>query len=254
MNQNLPQELDRESLNQLSKEELVDIIIEQSKVIRDLQKIILELQQEIELLKVSRDLDSRTSSKPPSLDILKKSENKKTPQEEESNHPKRKPGGQPGHQGKTRSGFGRVDRYEILRPTDCAYCGQKAFASVAVKVEKQAVAQLVERPIEVVEYQRHTCVCERCGNLQAADWPEDIIPGQDLGISLQAFLGWANNYAHMPYEKQQEMLWELGQIEIGLGTIVATNERIQKAIESSVSELSSWVKQLEGGQKGLGCR
>lgn len=66
MNQNLPQDLDRESLNQLSKEELVETIIEQSKVIRELQKIIYELQQEIERLKVSRDLDSSNSSKPPS--------------------------------------------------------------------------------------------------------------------------------------------------------------------------------------------
>jgi len=245
MNQNLPQDLDQESLNQLSKEELVDIIIEQSKVIRELQKIIYELQQEIERLKVSRDLDSFNSSKPPSGDILKKSENKKVPLEEEPNHPKRKPGGQPGHQGKTRKGFGRIDRCEILRPTDCVYCGQKAFVSVAVKVEKHTVAQLVERPIEVVEYQRYTCVCECCGNLQTASCPQDIIPGQDLGTSLQAFLGWANNYAHMPYEKQKEMLWELGQIEIGLGTLVSTNERIQKAIEPSIIELSNWVKQTQ---------
>jgi transposase len=245
MNQNLPQDLDRESLNQLSKKELVEIIIEQSKVIRELQKIIYELQQEVERLKVSRDLDSKTSSKPPSGDILKKSENKKAPTEEEANHPKRKPGGQPGHTGKTRKGFGRVDRYEILRPTDCACCGQKAFAHMAVKVEKQSVAQLVERPIEIVEYQRQTFVCECCGNLQTAVWPQDIIPGQDLGTSLQAFLGWANNYAHMPYEKQQEMLWELGNIEIGLGTLVATNERIQKAIEPSISQLSDWVKQTQ---------
>ncbi|MHC5772121.1 MAG: IS66 family transposase [Nostoc sp.] len=245
MNQNLPQELDRESLNQLSKEELVEIIIEQSKVIRELQKIIVELQQEIERLKVSRDLDSTNSSKPPSGDILKKSETKKSPLPEESNQPKKKPGGQPGHQGQTRKGFGRVDRYEILRPTDCLCCGHKAFAPVAVKVEKHTVAQLVERPIEVVEYQRHTCVCERCGNVQTSHWPEDVIPGQDLGMRLQAFLGWANNYAHMPYEKQQEMLCELGQIEIGLGTLVATNERIQKAIEPSVIELSSWIKQTQ---------
>jgi transposase len=245
MNQNLPQDLDRESLNQLSKEELVEIIIEQSKVIRELQKIIYELHLEVERLKVSRDLDSSNSSKPPSGDILKKSETKKSPPPEESNQPKKRPGGQPGHQGKTRKGFGRVDRYEILRPEDCVYCGQKAFASVAVKVKKQAVAQLVERPIEVVEYQRHTCVCECCGNLQSADWPEDIIPGQDLGISLQAFLGWTNNYAHVPYEKQQEMLWELGQVEIGLGTLVVTNERITQAIEPSINELSNWVKQTQ---------
>lgn len=232
-------------MNQLSKEELVEIIIEQNKVIRELQKIILELQQEIERLKVSRDLDSSNSSKPPSGDILKKSENKKLPAQEESNQPKKKPGGQPGHQGKTRKGFGRVDRYEIISPTDCAYCGQKTFAPLAVKVEKHAVAQLVERTIEIVEYQRQTCVCESCGNVQAAFWPEDMIPGQDLGVKLQAFLGWANNYAHMPYEKQQEMLWELGQIDIGLGTLVATNERITGAIEPSITELSSWLKQTQ---------
>ncbi|MBD6621302.1 IS66 family transposase [Komarekiella sp. 'clone 1'] len=245
MNQNLSQELDRESLNQLSKEQLVEIIIEQNRVIRELQKTILELQQEVERLKVSRDLDSKTSSKPPSGDILKKSENKKAPPQEESNQPKKKPGGQPGHQGKTRKGFGRIDRYEILRPTDCACCGHKAFADAAIKVEKQSVAQLVERPIEVVEYQRQTCVCECCGNIQTASWPDDIIPGQDLGTRLQAFLGWANNYAHMPYEKQQVLLWELGQIEIGLGTLIATNERIQTAIEPSIIELSNWVKQTQ---------
>jgi len=101
--------LDRESLNQLSKQELVEIIIEQSKLIRELQKIIYELQQEVERLKVSRDLDSKTSSKPPSGDILKKSENKKALLEEEPNQPKRKPGGQSGYQGKTRKGFSRVD-------------------------------------------------------------------------------------------------------------------------------------------------
>ncbi len=189
MNQNLPQNLDRESLTQLSRQELVEIIIEQSKVIRELQKIIKELQQEIERLKVSRDLDSSNSSKPPSGDIHKKSENKKVPPQEELNQPKKKPGGQPGHQGKTRKGFGRIDRYEILRPTDCVCCGQKAFAPAAVKVEKRSVAQLVERPIEVVEYQRHTCVCECCRNIQTSQWPEDIIPGQDLGVKLQAFLG-----------------------------------------------------------------
>jgi transposase len=114
MNQNLPQDLERESLNQLSKEELVDIIIEQSKIIPELQKTIKELQQEIERLKVSRDLDSTNSSKPPSGDILKKSETKKSPPQEESNQPKKRPGGQPGHQGKTRKGFGKIDRYEIL--------------------------------------------------------------------------------------------------------------------------------------------
>ncbi len=64
-----------------------------------------------------------------------------------------------------------------------------------------------------------------------------------MSVRLQAFLGWMGNYGHLPYEKQQEMLWELGQIEIGVGTLVATNERVEKAIDPSVSQLRDWVQQ-----------
>ncbi|BAY49398.1 transposase IS66 [Scytonema sp. HK-05] len=101
----------------------MDIIFEQAIATIKLNSRILELEQEVEKLKVSRDLDSKTSSKPPSGDILKKSENKQDVVDEESKTAKRKPGGQLGHPGKTRKGFGRVDRFEILRPEVCCCCG-----------------------------------------------------------------------------------------------------------------------------------
>lgn len=72
-----------------------------------------------------------------------------------------------------------------------------------------------------------------------------MVPGQDLGIRLQAFLGWINNYGHLPYEKQQEMLWELGEIEIGVGTLVTTNQRIDNAVNKSVDELKDWIQQTQ---------
>src|ERR1051325_11161898 len=244
MNQNLPQELDRESLSQLPKEELVEIILRQAIVNRELLSSIQELKQEIEKLRVIANLDSKTSSKPPSTDLLKKSEKNLPETESLAPRPKRAPGGQPGHKGKTRKGFDTVDRYEILRPQRCC-CGQAEFTFEPVKVEIQQVAQLAQRPIEIVEYHRHTLSCQHCGRLQSADWSPDIVPGQDLGVRLQAFLGWLGNYAHMSYEKQQEMLWELGQIDIGLGTLVTTNLRITQAIEPSITELSSWVKQTQ---------
>ena len=68
-----------------------------------------------------------------------------------------------------------------------------------------------------------------------------MIPGQDLGVKLQGLLGWMGNYGHLPYEKQQEFLWELGKIEIGVGTLVATNHRIAQAIEQSVNHLQDWI-------------
>ncbi len=38
------------------------------------------------------------------------------------------------------------------------------------------------------------------------------------------------------------MLWELGKIEIGLGTLVNTNQRLFSAIKPHVEQLSNWVK------------
>ncbi len=69
-----------------------------------------------------------------------------------------------------------------------------------------------------------------------------MIPGQDLGVRLQALIGWLGNYAHVPYAKIYELLFELGQIDVGEGTLVATNERVAQAIEAPVEALANWVK------------
>ncbi len=142
----LPQQTDLESLYQLSKEQLVSIILEQASVIKQLQATIEELKQEVEKLRVIRDLDSKTSSKPPSSDLLKKQEIQLPQGEPEPATPKRKPGGQLGHEGKTRKGFGRVDRYEILRPQVCTVCGHTEFASVPVRIETKACGTASRAP------------------------------------------------------------------------------------------------------------
>src|SRR4028119_129270 len=121
--------LDTEILNQLAPSQMVEIIIEQAKAIEPLKSRVVELEKKIQELKVSRDLDSIISSKPPSANLLKKTENKPEAQPSESQTPKRKPGGQPGHPGKTTKGVRRVDRLEILRAQVCRCCAQEEFSS-----------------------------------------------------------------------------------------------------------------------------
>lgn len=128
MEKDLPLKLDRETLGQMATEQLVDIIIEQAITTEKLNKRILELEEFVQKLKVSRDLDSKISSQPPSGDLLKKSANKPEDNDGDSETTKRKPGGQPGHPGKTRKGFARVDRFEILRPQFCECCGVADFS------------------------------------------------------------------------------------------------------------------------------
>ncbi|MEO3703491.1 hypothetical protein AAFM79_00035 [Trichormus azollae HNT15244] len=94
----------------------------------------------------------QSQTTPTSGDILKKTENKQQEKPEENQIPKRKPGGQPGHRGKTRRGCGGVDRFEILGPQVCAWCGQGELFSELIKMETQQVGELVDMPIEIVEY------------------------------------------------------------------------------------------------------
>lgn len=59
-------------------------------------------------------------------------------------------------------------------------------------------------------------------------------PRARYGSQAPGFFGMDENYGHLPYEKQQELLWELGQIEIGVGTLVATNERIGGSTDEKI--------------------
>ncbi len=226
--------LKMEIVDQLSREELVKIVVTQ-------QKLIEKLQQELEKLKDKQPSNSQTSSKPPSSDLIQKSETAALDHSKESeSQPKRKPGGQPGHIGKTRKGFGRVDRYEISTPDSCEHCGSRELSDI-IGYSKQQVACLVDRPIEVVEYQRAKCQCNECGALVIGLVSPGIVPRQDLSIDLQALVVWLGNYGHISYEKQQEFLRELGGIEIGIGTLQATNARVADSIKPAVEDLWKWA-------------
>lgn len=225
--------LKAEILDQWSQSELVKLVLRQ-------QKLIERLEQEIEKLKEKQPTNSKTSSKPPSSDLLEKSEKAKNEASVEGKEEKRKPGGQPGHSGKTRKGFVRVDRYELSEPSECEHCGSKEL-SETIGYHKQTVACLVAKPIEIVEYQRAKCQCLECGAVVSGAQAAGIVPGQDLSIELQALLVWLGNYGHLSYEKQQEFLWELGEIEIGTGTLQKTNERVAEAVETAVELLWEWA-------------
>ena len=219
-------------IEQLSQAELVELVL-------GLQKIIQELQEKLAIATGKSKTNSKISSQPPSLDLIQKSEKAKDETEEQQ---KRKPGGQPGHPGKTRKGFGRIDRYEINKPEICQWCGSTEL-SEAISLQTQQVACLVAKPIEVVEYQTHSCKCLECGGMVRGTLPEGIVPGQDMNINLQALLVWLGNYGHLSYEKQQELVWELGAIEIGTGTLQKTNQRVATAVEPAINDLWEWATQ-----------
>ena len=226
-----PQQLDRENLEKLPLEKLVDMVLK-------LQELVLKQNETIERLQGYLEKDSKTSSKPPSSDLLKKSEKGKEEVEKA-----RRPGGQKGHEGKTRKGFGRIDRIESVKIEKCLVCGCTDLEKGSLWEQSHVVAQLVEKPIEIVEYKQQCGYCADCGSKVLAVLPKEVVVGQDLGAGLQAMLGWMSHYGHLSYKKQQEWLKEIGGIEVGTGTLQATTVRLAKAVEPSISQLKDWVKE-----------
>ena len=141
MKQKEPQQLlDRESLKNLTPEQLVEMVLK-------LQELVVKQGETIEKLKGNLDKDNKTSSKPPSTDLLRKPEKAKEGEKKEG----RSPGGQKGHEGKTRKGFGRIDRTESVKAENCLHRGTIHLAPGERRQSTFIVAQLVERPIEIVE-------------------------------------------------------------------------------------------------------
>jgi transposase len=226
--------LSAEALEMITPAALIGIILEQ-------QQLIAAMSAGVSRLKEQLGTDSKTSSKPPSSDLLKKSEKEKIPPSSASAGAGCKPGGQAGHAGKTRKGFGRVDRYEVLRPEQCPKCGGHSFEILPVSQSEHCVARLVAQPIEIVQYEQQQCQCA-CGAVVSAEWPSDVIATQDLSVGLQSLTVWLGNYGHLSYGKQQEFLRELGDIEIGVGTLQATNRRVADAIIEPADQLWRWAR------------
>ena len=230
----LPQ-YEREALERMEIPELVLIIVRQ-------QEWGQGIFEEIDRLKAVNNKSSKDSSKPPSSDLLKRSEKAAEKVEDEIEvEAKKKAGGQEGHRGKTRKGFNRVDRFEVIKPEGCPNCGAESWTEIGVSIHQ--TARLVVQPIEIVEYAQQQCQCNHCATIVWGELPKEVIGEQDLEASLQGMLVWLGNYGHMSYEKQQEWLKEMGLPEIGLGTIAATNERVAASIEAKVEELADWIKE-----------
>lgn len=231
--------LSEQSLSSVAPSALIEIVLQQQMVIAQQQAAIETLQREVTRLKEQLGTDSKTTSKPPSSDLLKKPEHRRKRNTSKGN--RRKPGGQPGHEGKTRKGFSRIDRIEILRPEVCVVCGAQAFSSTPVASRRHQVARLVAQPLEIVAYEQHHCQCA-CGAVVGGQWPSDVVPTQDLSLGVQSLLGWLGNYGHLSYGKQQEFLEELGALKIGVGTLHATNERVANAVVQPVDRLWQWAR------------
>lgn len=129
------------------------------------------LQEQVRTLEERLNQNSCNSSRPPSSD---------PPQSARPKRPRspRRRGGQPGHQGHTRTliPVEEVDEVVVLKPDECLGCHRPLSGDDPTPFRHQVLEIPPIQPV-VTEYQWHQLVCPDCGETTRAPWPQGVPSG-----------------------------------------------------------------------------
>src|ERR1700755_2294361 len=158
--------MDRTALSQLSKDELITLLLAQEE---RHQAALAAMQARIAELERRLGLNSSNSGKPPSSDGLKKPLRVRRLREGSG----KMSAGQRGHPGATLRQSETPEAVIDHSPPSCAACGAPLTAAMATGYVARQVFDLPEpRPLVVTEYRAHDCRCAGCGAQTRAAFPD----------------------------------------------------------------------------------
>ncbi len=198
---------------------------------RPLLEMIAQQQAQIEQLeaKLARlTRDSRTSSKPPSSDVIK-------PQTK-SKRGKRKPGGQKGHPKHERKLFSpdqvdEVYEYELTDLTGLKPLPGKAGWGIHQQIEWS------HKPYRITEYRVRRYVHRDTGRIVTAPLPREIRRGGLLGPRMTAFVAYLKGAGHLSYRAIQAFFDEVMGLKLSVGRLAKAIEQATAALETPYEEL-----------------
>ena len=156
---------------------------------------------------------------------------------------KRKPGGQPGHQGAHRplAPPERVDEILQVLPCQCRSCGhalpqQVEEAKTDGTVRRHQVTELPPIQARIIEYQCPGVICPECGKSTKAAIPEEAT-GQ-FGPMLTALIVQMTVVRRMPRRVVERLLEHALGIELSLGSTQKCWEEASEAVTGTCKELA----------------
>jgi len=206
----------------------------QEKKLEALKEENLQLKEELDKLK---NRSSQNSSVPPSQDLLKKPSNKSKRKKGKKRGPKYN------HCGKTRNGFGVPDHIEQLWPSLCPACGNDVEQVAGAPKKVQQVAELVEQPVEIREYQRGLCKCQSCGWSGYGPLPWGIKEGFSYGGRLSSVVGWLGYGGNLTWRKQEYFVEHVLGVPISQGSLASMHRWFTESLEPCYQNWLAYVQQ-----------
>ena len=156
---------------------------------------------------------SQNSHRPPSSD------GPRQPPRSQRTPSGQRPGGQPGHPGRTLAMTDTPDRVVDHQPARCARCGAALAGLPAVAVRRRQVVDVPPLALAVTEHRAATVCCPRCQAPTTAPFPPAVTQPVQYGSRLLGLGVYLRHYQLLPYLRISELLADLFGAGPSAGTL-----------------------------------
>ena len=189
----------------------------------ELQELVVSQASRIAELERRLGLNSGNSGKPPSSDGLKKQPRRTQSLRMRSG---KKPGGQPGHPGKTLRQVTDPDAAIEHFPNTCAGCGGALEAGASEGFTARQVFDLPKpQPLEVIEHRAHVCRCGKCGEQTRADFPTNVAAPVQYGERLEAYVLYLLYGQLLPEKRVAALIADLFGVALSTATLATIGQK-----------------------------
>ena len=245
--------VEAEAIYDAGREAVVEVLLAMDRRIQQLEARVEKLERELAK-------NSGNSSRPPSTDPPRRAPGRG------KDRSGRKPGGQPGHEGRGRPLLPAwaVDEFIDHWPASCD-CGHVFSERDWVAVGEPARHQVEELPVIAVRVTEHRCQrvrCPGCGARRSGRLPRRVAASH-LGPRLQAAIATVSVRNRVSRRDAVELVEELFQARLSTGTVDAVLSRVGDALAEPHQDLLDAVRssphlnmdetgwRLQGSQRAL---
>jgi transposase len=195
------------------------------------------LTERVRDLEIRLSKDSHNSHKPPSSDEPTFRRGRRKSLRQRSG---KKPGGQPGHTGRTRLQVDAPDEVHPHAPDSCARCGDDLQGVDPCAVQRRQVFDLPELHLHVKEHRVQSKHCPGCGHTTQAAFPPGVDEPVQYGPGVLALGLYLQAYQLLPYGRAAGLIGDLFGQAPSQGTLA-------RALEQAHARLEPVEQQIHAG-------
>ena len=237
--------MERDDLNGLSREELLERLLRQVALVERQREELAEREAAIQrrdekIRELEEELAQfRRPVKTPDNSSLPPSRGQKA---NRAAGRRRKPGPKRGHTGVSRA-RSEPDVVVECRPRACAGCGQALPQTGGRRAGRSQVTELPAFAPVVIDAWQYAVTCAGCGDQTVGAYPAGLEPRRTLGPGVEALVSYLHERHHVGYERLVELCRDVFGLQISQGGV---ENALQRWIERARPTYAAIREQVRG--------